>query len=79
MAQTPIKAIGEENKFVEMNFDKNCHASCFKYTLFYENLSRASVLKSFLAFSDFQYSKFLDSFFTFFSKIEQQAKESTVS
>ena len=36
------------------------------YTLFIRNLSQASVLKSFLAFCNFEYSKFLDSFLTFF-------------
>ena len=34
--------------------------------------------ESFLAFCDFEYSKFLSSFLTFFLKIEQQPKENTV-
>ena len=33
--------------------------------------------QSFLAFGNFEYSKFLNNFSAFFSKIEQQAKENT--
>ena len=47
------------------------------HTFFYKKLRSSVSTQSFLAFSDFEYSKFLDSFLTFFSKIEQQAEENS--
>ena len=47
------------------------------YTLFDKILRSGLCTQSFLAFCDFEYSNFLDSFSTFFSKIEQQTKENT--
>ena len=38
----------------------------FQYTLLYKKLRSGLLKQSFLAFCDFEYSKFLDSFLTFF-------------
>ena len=42
-----------------------------QYTLFYKKLSSGLSTESFLAFCDFEYSKFISSFLTFFLTEQQ--------
>ena len=76
-----LRSFTGSSNFVEIDVTMTLFpamSNIMKYTLFYKKLMSGLSTQSFLAFCDFEYSKFLNSLLTFFSKIEQQAKENTV-